>query len=154
MDSGRYARIDLFCGVVGRVWLAGVAPLAHCEGSRLKTGLILLGHGSRDPQWFAPMEAVAQRLRLRPTAPQVACAFLEMAAPTLPQCATELIAKGVDYIRIFPLFLGVGKHLREDLPSLLTALQNAHPKVSFAMLPAMGEQQAVLDLLADIAVRD
>jgi sirohydrochlorin cobaltochelatase len=50
------------------------------------------------------------------------------------------------------MFLGVGKHAREDLPVLMNELKYAHPQVVFSLQAAVGEHPAVVDLLARIAV--
>ena len=48
--------------------------------------VILFGHGSRDPLWRQPMEAVAARLaRRRPDVP-VRCAYLELEQPEPRRC--------------------------------------------------------------------
>lgn len=115
-------------------------------------GIILLAHGSRDPQWREPIEAVAAQIRaLAPSTP-VLCAYLELCAPSLPEAATNLIAKGADSIRVFPLFFGVGKHAREDLPKLVEQLRASHPGVAVELLPSAGEHQALTALMAGIAL--
>jgi len=115
-------------------------------------GIILFAHGSRDPLWHRPMEAVAARIAaLAPQTP-VRCAYLELTAPDLPACAAALVAEGVSHITILPLFLGVGKHAREDLPQLLATLKTRHPDVTFALQPAIGEDARVVDLLARMAL--
>jgi sirohydrochlorin cobaltochelatase len=50
------------------------------------------------------------------------------------------------------MFLGVGRHAREDLPELIKALKVNHPSVDITCQPAVGEQGKLLDLLADIAL--
>jgi sirohydrochlorin cobaltochelatase len=50
------------------------------------------------------------------------------------------------------MFLGVGRHAREDLPQLIAQIQNAHPQLEVTCQKAVGEQAALLDLLADIAL--
>ena len=114
--------------------------------------IILLAHGSRDPQWRAPIEAVAAHIRQRAPDQRVACAYLELSEPDLPTLASELIAEGIDSITVFPLFLGMGKHARQDLPALLEALRLQHPRVKVSLLPSAGEQQRLLELLASIAL--
>lgn len=115
-------------------------------------GIILFAHGSRDPLWHRPMEAVAARIaELDPQTP-VRCAYLELTSPDLPSCAAALVAEGVSRITILPLFLGVGKHAREDLPQLLATLTARHPDVTFALQPAIGEDARVVDLLARMAL--
>lgn len=115
-------------------------------------GIILFAHGSRDPLWHQPMQQVAERIRQLDPQVQVRCAYLELTTPDLPTCADELIRSGISAITIIPMFLGVGRHAREDLPQLLAGLQAAHPLVRFSLQPAIGEDARVLDLLARIAL--
>lgn len=117
----------------------------------MTTGIILFGHGSRDPLWRLPMEEVAAEIKRRQSGP-VRCAYLELCTPSLPDAAIDLIAGGARHIRVLPLFLGVGKHAREDLPALVSALRTAHPDVGIELLPAVGEHPAMVALMADIAL--
>ncbi len=115
-------------------------------------GIILLAHGSRDPQWRGPIEAVAAQIRALAPGTPVLCAYLELCAPSLPEAATNLIAEGADAIRVFPLFFGVGKHAREDLPRLVEQLRASHPGVAVELLPSAGENPALTALMAAIAL--
>ncbi len=115
--------------------------------------VILFAHGSRDARWREPVEAVARRMTTRRPEVPVACAYLELVEPDLPTAAKRLIAGGARSLRVVPLFLGMGKHVREDLPQLVDALRAAHPDVVFSLVPAVGETTEVIDLLADIALR-
>ena len=115
-------------------------------------GTILLAHGSRDPLWRLPMEAVAERIRQLAPAIQVRCAFLEITAPDLAVSTAELVQLGVRSITIVPMFLGIGKHAREDLPVLLAALKASHPQVAFVLRPAIGEEAQMIELMARIAL--
>jgi sirohydrochlorin cobaltochelatase len=115
-------------------------------------GIVLFAHGSRDARWRAPVEAVARRMtELSPGAP-VVCAYLELMAPDLPTAAAGLLAQGAQAVRIVPLFLGIGKHVREDLPGLIDGLRAAHPGVTFSLQTAVGEDIRVVELLAQIAL--
>jgi sirohydrochlorin cobaltochelatase len=55
-------------------------------------GIVLFGHGSRDPNWRLPMEAVAAQIRSRAPATPVVCAYLELCEPSLPDAAAALIS--------------------------------------------------------------
>lgn len=115
------------------------------------TGVILFAHGSRDPLWRLPIDAVAQRMRgHQPTMP-VAVAFLELTEPDLPSIVEALMKQDVTHVRIVPMFLGVGRHAREDLPELVHGLREAYPQMSFELLPAIGEHPAMTALMANIA---
>ena len=118
----------------------------------MNRAIVLFGHGSRDPLWRLPMETVATRLRhLQPGVP-VRCAYLELDAPDLPTAAGELVAQGAQAITIVPMFLGTGRHAREDLPVLVRGLEARHPDITFKLQKAVGEDGRVLDLLAKIAL--
>jgi sirohydrochlorin cobaltochelatase len=50
------------------------------------------------------------------------------------------------------MFLGAGRHAREDLPVLVAALRLAHPDVAFVLQKPVGEDDRVLELIARIAL--
>lgn len=115
------------------------------------SGVILFAHGSRDRLWRLPIDAVAERMRSQHASLPVAVAFLELTEPDLPSTVEVLMKQGVVHVRIVPMFLGVGRHAREDLPELVHSLTQAYPQMSFELLPAIGEHPAMTALMADIA---
>ncbi len=117
--------------------------------------MILFAHGSRDPLWRLPMESVAARVAARTGhgGPVVArCAYLELTEPDLPTVAADLAAQGMQAVTIVPMFLGAGRHVREDLPALVDGLRAAHPGIAWTLQRPVGENERLLDLLADIAL--
>ena len=118
----------------------------------MMTGIILFAHGSRDPQWRLPVEAVAAQIIQRHPSALVRCAYLELCLPSLPDAATDLIAFGACCLKVFPIFLGVGKHAREDLPLLISELRKVHPNVPVELLPTAGESEKLIALMADMAL--
>jgi sirohydrochlorin cobaltochelatase len=115
-------------------------------------GVILLGHGSRDPLWRQPMEAVAQRIAGSAPATMVRCAYLELERPDLASVAAELVAAGACTLSVVPMFLGTGRHVRDDLPALVDMVRANHLGVDVQLRPPVGENPRVLDLLAAIAL--
>ena len=120
--------------------------------SNMVRATILFAHGSRDPLWRKPIEAVASQIRQTAPSVHVRCAYLEIMEPDLPDCVAELVTLGVTSITVVPLFLGVGKHAREDLPLLMAALQTRHPQIAFKLRPAIGEETQMIELMARIAL--
>jgi len=84
----------------------------------LKDGIILFGHGSREPEWAQPLESIARELSGQFV---VELAYLERMKPTLDEAVDSVVAKGAGRVRIVPVFLGVGGHLKTDLPRLSPA---------------------------------
>ncbi len=115
--------------------------------------VVLFAHGSRDPLWCRPVEAVAARIRLLDPDVLVDCAYLELMAPDLPAAVRTMVAGGANRITVVPMFLGVGRHARQDLPELMATLSREHPAVRFDLQQAIGEDPRVLDLMAEIALK-
>ena len=116
-------------------------------------GVILFGHGSRDPAWREPMDAVARRITEKAPGTRVVCAFLELQAPDFAAAVAQLANQGADHVTVLPMFLGVGKHARQDLPGLVEAARAAHPGLAFAVLPSVGELPEVIEALAEAPLR-
>ena len=114
--------------------------------------VIVFAHGSRDPLWRTPVEAVAATVRKRDPQALSCCAYLELCEPSLPQAAQHMLDAGASDIRVLPLFFGMGKHAREDLPVLMSELRDQHPGVRFTLLPTAGENPRLTQLLADMAL--
>jgi sirohydrochlorin cobaltochelatase len=116
-------------------------------------GILLFAHGSRDARWRAPVEAVARRVAELDPKALVACAYLELVEPDLTTAAETLIRQGAGAVRVLPIFLGMGRHAREDLPRLIDALRIRHPGVEFVLHNAVGETPEVIELLARKALQ-
>lgn len=115
------------------------------------TGMVLFAHGSRDPLWHRPMQAVRDQLLAQHPDAQCLCAYLEISEPSLPTAIAQLVAQGCSRIIVLPLFLGTGRHAREDLPVLLEQARQQHPGVQLESATAVGEDPRVIALLAAIA---
>ena len=115
------------------------------------TGLILFGHGARDPRWREPFDRLLSVVGERYPGP-VSLAFLEMMPPDLLTACHGLVEGGVERIVVVPVFLGTGGHLRRDLPALI---ESAHEKVGVPIsgVEAIGEDPQVLMALADYCLR-
>ncbi len=118
----------------------------------MTTATVLFAHGSRDPAWRAPIEAIAARMQALAPGARVRCAYLEYTEPTLPQAVEGLLAEGATAVAIWPMFLGTGRHAREDLPVLVDELRAAHPGVTFTLHPAIAEHPDVLQAMACAAL--
>jgi sirohydrochlorin cobaltochelatase len=115
-------------------------------------GIVLFAHGSRDPLWHQPIEAVARQIGVLDPSAKVSCAYLELSSPTLEVAVQNLLMQGVSAIRIVPLFLGVGKHAREDLPLLVYAIKQQHPEIEVTLQAAVGQNTKLVRLMAEIAL--
>ncbi len=90
--------------------------IMECGGSR-DSGILLLGHGTRDPSMMnrSVVERNAQRLRARGYR-HVEFAFNEFCEPSIKDSLARLASAGVEHIACVPLFIAMGLHLGEEIP--------------------------------------
>ena len=110
--------------------------------------IILFAHGARDPEWARPFRQLALALGERLPGERIVLAFLESMQPSLPDCASALHADGIRRLRVVPVFLGTGGHLKADLPALVAAIRKRHPDFEIAVDAPIGEQPEVIAAIA------
>ena len=113
----------------------------------MKDGIVLFAHGSREPGWSKPFEKIKSQLSGDFL---VELAYLERMKPSMEEAVASLVSKGAKRLRIVPLFLGEGGHLREDLPKLAAAARARHAGIEIVLEPAIGERQEVTDAIAAV----
>lgn len=111
----------------------------------MKEALLLFAHGSRDPEWARPFERIATQLSDRFL---VRLAYLEFMQPALGEAVDSLAAAGAKSIRVVPLFLGPGGHVRADLPQLIAVAAARHPGLKLVMDRPIGDQPEVIAAIA------
>jgi sirohydrochlorin cobaltochelatase len=113
----------------------------------LRDGILLFAHGSREAGWAKPFESIARQLAGEFL---VELAYLEMMKPTLEEAVASLAARGAQRVRIVPLFLGAGGHVRGDLPKLAQAARERHAGVEIVLERTIGERAEVTDAIAAV----
>ena len=111
--------------------------------------IVLLAHGSPDPDWMAPVESTAARMRIHAPGVLVHTAMLEHGR-SLAEVAATLVAAGLRHVTVIPLFLSPGgRHVKRDVPALVAAVQAEHPALALRLSPgAIGMDAPVLEALA------
>lgn len=105
-------------------------------------------HGSRDPLWRVPFDQIVAEFRGMHTTRICELAFLEFMEPDFDRGVANLVARNATAIRVIPLFLARGAHLRRDLDDRVDAAQLKHPGVAFSIAPALGEVESIRAAIA------
>jgi sirohydrochlorin cobaltochelatase len=113
-----------------------------------RQALILFAHGARDARWAQPFRQLVTEVGELLPGERIVLAFLELMQPSLEQCAASLHAEGVRTLRVVPVFLGVGGHLKSDLPKLVEAIRRDYPDLEITVEPPIGEQPEVIAAIA------
>lgn len=118
--------------------------------------LILVAHGSRRE---ASNQEVRHLVELLGRSGghdfgRVYCAFLELASPTFPEVVRQAVAAGAREVVLLPYFLAAGRHVAQDIPTLVEEQRQAHPGLEIRVTPYLGAAIAeVSQLLLGIATR-
>ena len=115
-------------------------------------GLILFGHGARDPRWAEPLRRLLARISAKAPETPIELAFLEIMEPDLGTAAAHLVANGCNGLTIVPIFLGQGPHVRKDLAALVERLRVEYPTLDIRCVAPVGDDDGVLDALAGYAL--
>src|SRR5476649_477561 len=113
--------------------------------------LVLLAHGSKNPNWLKPFEKLASDLKRDAGEDKVSLCFMENAAPSLQQMAQQLSNNGTQHFRVLPLFMATGNHLQQDIPAQIADLRRQFPELEIELLPPVGEHPLFLDLMHRLA---
>lgn len=121
----------------------------HLGKKVVNKGIVLFGHGARDPQWAQPMQKLKGLLVDQMPTARVELAFLELMSPSLLECVSGLVEQGCESIEVVPIFFGRGGHLKNDFPVLMRQLNEQHPHVPITASTAVGEWDEVWLAIAD-----
>ena len=117
-------------------------------------GVLLIAHGSRRDSANREVHALADKLQQKfdvcdnNARTLVSSCFLELAEPCIPTGLSFLIEAGVKHIQVLPYFLTEGRHVAEDIPSILNSYidqQSINSDITIEALPYLGSDNRLLD---------
>ena len=95
----------------------------------MKTGVMICGHGSRDPEAVAEFEQAAAGLKALLPENDVEFGYLEFARPVIREGFEKLAARGVQRILALPSMLFAASHVKNDLPSEVNGFAADFPRI-------------------------
>ncbi|MDE3226399.1 MAG: NAD(P)H-dependent oxidoreductase subunit E [Nitrospirota bacterium] len=109
------------------------------------TGLLIVGHGSRDPNANVEFESLVAAYRATRPEIEVAHGYVELARPSLSTALRDL-AQRADSVVVLPLFLFAAGHVKNDIPLALSQARQDFPTVRFTVTNALGVHPNLVDL--------
>ncbi len=110
---------------------------------------VMIAHGSREAESNRAFLSVASRLAASTKKPVIG-AFLELAAPSIPEALGTAVRKGAREIVVIPLMLFPGRHAVLDIPTLVRETARRHPKVRFHLKKALAFHPRFLSFLKEL----
>jgi len=124
-------------------------PLSVGQLASPSLPLLLIGHGSRDPEGQQAFLELAQVYQsLTPHRPVIPC-FLELAQPSIAQGVEQCLAQGWQEIVALPLLLFGARHNKFDVTVELDRLQALHPQLRIHYGGPLGIRVEILQLLRE-----
>jgi len=114
-----------------------------------KIGVIIVDHGSRVKEANDALLSIVQKYKLYSGLSIVEGAHMEMSEPSIAAAFDQCVKQGANRIICHPYFLSKGRHVKEDIPSLLenAALQYRDKDVSYVLTDPIGMQDQILQLI-------
>ncbi len=115
----------------------------------MKTGIILVDHGSRRDESNQLLEQVTARFAERFTDRYsiIEPAHMELAEPSIASAYASCVARGAERIVVCPYFLGPGKHWTQDIPRLTADAALRFPQTRYHVTQTIGIDDLILQLL-------
>lgn len=114
----------------------------------MTNGLLLVGHGSRDPLTRVEHDELEARMRGHFPDWHVASGFIELSDPPLSIALAQL-AQGCDRVVVAPLLLFPGGHMQRDVPRSVAEAQRVAPGTQFVISEPIGLLRDTITLAAE-----
>jgi len=115
-------------------------------------GILLYGHGARNPEWAQPFQRIRDEIKARDPRNLVEPGFLELMRPSFEEGVACLVEQGATRIVVVPIFMAAGSHVKKDLPRLAGDAMDRHPGLNIELAAPVGEIDSVLAAMADYAM--
>jgi len=113
--------------------------------------LVLIAHGSRDPEWRGSLETLTAGVQAGSPSESVRLAFMQFEGPTLPEILEDAVAQGESSFRLLPLFMASAGHVDKDIRPLVAELAARFPQTTLELLGPVGESPLFPSLIQNIA---
>ena len=115
----------------------------------VKTGLLLIGHGSRATEAVKVLSEAAVSVRRRFRRVVVEACFLELNQPDVQAGIDRLVAQGAGRILFVPFSPYLDGHVGRDLPEHITLARARHPGVDIRIAPHLGPDHRLVAVCED-----
>jgi sirohydrochlorin ferrochelatase len=121
------------------------------EAVTSRTALLLIAHGSREPEANADLHHLVGELRRQGRYGIVVASFLELAEPDIETGGAACVEQGAEQVILVPYFLSAGVHVRRDLAEARRRLAERFPAVRFRLAEPLGRHPLLVQVVAERA---
>lgn len=114
-----------------------------------RPGILLVGHGTRDPLGTSQFFELSEQLQLQAGAIPVQPCLLELQQPDIFSGIANLVQQGVDHIRVAPLLLFSAGHAKSDIPNAVRDAASPYRDLTFDFARPLSRHPAILNLACE-----
>lgn len=123
--------------------------------SKRSVHIILVAHGSRDPQWKAPFQKLVMSLEDQVPGSLIFLTFMEFETPNfLDQIKSILDSDSKASILVIPVFFSPGGHVANDIRPFILKLSNQYPESKIMMSEVLGSRERIIQAMAEEVQKD
>ncbi|MGB9803536.1 MAG: sirohydrochlorin chelatase [Desulfofundulus sp.] len=115
----------------------------------MKTGVILLAHGSRLPEARETLHFLKELVTRESSYDLVEGASLQFNQPDLPAALANMAARGIKKVVVVPLFLAEGVHMKKDIPEILAREKTRYPDMDIVMTSHIGTHRKLAEIVME-----
>jgi len=115
----------------------------------IKTGVIVLAHGSKVRTGNEGLFRIVEMLRAMGKWDMVEAGFLQLAKPGLTEVVEDLTGRGAERVVVMPLLLFSGNHVLKDIPEEIDNEREKYPEVEFCYAKNIGADERIAMIVAD-----
>jgi len=114
-----------------------------------RTGILLIGHGSRATEAVKVLADAAAALRRKFRGFVVEPCFLELNQPDIQTAIDRAVGQGAGRILFVPFATYLDGHVGRDLPEHIVTARERHPSVDIRIAPHLGPDPRLLAICSD-----
>jgi sirohydrochlorin ferrochelatase len=119
------------------------------QTTSIQPGLLIVDHGTRSAEANRPLADLARKIAEARPAWLVQHAHMELAEPDFATAVDRLVARGARRILVHLHFLGIGYHVRESIPQLVSEARLRHPTIVITTTVPIGEDPRLMEIVLD-----
>ena len=121
-------------------------PLGTHHGARHEDTILLIGHGSREPEGNDEIHRFVAQWRTRQPGWNIEVCFIEFAAPSLHD-GLQQAGRNARRVLVLPLILNAAGHVKMEIPEAIEHAREHCPGTEFLYGPHLTACDPILDVL-------
>ncbi len=112
----------------------------------IKTGVVVLAHGSKVRSGNEGLFKIVEMLRSMEKWDMVEACFLQLAKPGLTEAVDDIVGRGAKRVVVMPLLLFSGNHVLKDIPEEIEKERKKYPEVEFCYTKNIGADERIAQI--------